>query len=72
MSIVTTGLTGAVLNFANSVVRTIDGLRLIRVTDTADELPNPTAWDRRQAWLKGTGLLTAIDGQWFKSDGSAL
>ena len=70
--IVTTGLTGAVLNFANSVVRTVEGLRVIRAFSPTDELPNPTAYDRRQVWLRGTGLLTAIDGQWFKSDGSAL
>lgn len=70
--IVTNGLTGAVLNFANSVVRAVDAMRFVRVVRSEDELPNPTAWNRRDVWLVGSGKLTAIDGQWFKSDGSGL
>lgn len=72
MTITTSGLTGVFLNFANSVVRTVDAMRLVRVVQTEAELPNPTAWNRRDVWLVGSGKLTAIDGQWFKSDGSAL
>jgi len=80
MKIPFSGLTGAVLNFANAVQAAFDRLISVplNVVDDAASLPNPDGWKNRQVIVRdidgaGTmGVATALDGAWYDNSGGAL
>lgn len=79
MKLPTSGLTGAVLNFANQVNQYIAGLRSVQLTivDAVADLPNATAWQGRSIIVRDIGggdpgVATALDGVWIDYAGATL
>lgn len=80
MKLPLSGLTGPFLAFGNAVQQAFDGLRspVLHVVASPADLPNAHTWDRRQVIVRdidgggNTGLATALDGQWFDQDWSAV
>lgn len=79
MKIPFSGLTGAVLNFANAVQSAFDRLISvpIKVVDDVPSLPNAEAWQGRPVLVRdiggGTkGIAYALDGVWINYLGATL